>query len=76
MSSISEIMGQGPLYPSSHPTIPSRIFGTDNGAIVSIAILGMFYFCVYRQSLFLFLARWISKMYLSSFSLDCARYYV
>ncbi|XP_045165426.1 uncharacterized protein LOC123529251 isoform X2 [Mercenaria mercenaria] len=41
VSSISEIMGQGPLYPSSHPTIPSRKFGTDNGAVVSIAILGV-----------------------------------
>lgn len=40
-SFISDIMGQGPLFPSSHPNIPSRKLGTDNGAIVTIAVLGI-----------------------------------
>lgn len=30
----------GPLFPSSHPCIPAAVFGTDNGALVSIPILG------------------------------------
>ena len=29
-----------PLFPSSHPCIPAAYFGTDNGALVSIPILG------------------------------------
>ncbi|KAH3893216.1 hypothetical protein DPMN_017359 [Dreissena polymorpha] len=33
-----------PPFPSSHPCIPSRQFGTDNGALVQIAILGVPYF--------------------------------
>ena len=43
VSSITEIMGHGPLFPSSHPSIPSKIFGTDNGAVVSVAILGRYF---------------------------------
>ncbi|XP_052779943.1 uncharacterized protein LOC128217103 [Mya arenaria] len=34
----------GPLFPSSHPCIPSKLFGTDNGELVQIAILGVPYF--------------------------------
>lgn len=29
-----------PLFPSSHPCITAAQFGTDNGAVVSVAILG------------------------------------
>lgn len=32
--------GHVPLFPSSHPCIPASKFGTDNGALVSIPILG------------------------------------
>lgn len=47
VSSISDIIRQHQLFPSSHPSIPSKVFGTDNGAIVSIAILGVpsFHLC-------------------------------
>ena len=42
-----EFEGQncGPIFPSSHPCIPSRQFGSDNGAIVQIAILGITIIC-------------------------------
>lgn len=32
------------IFPSSHPCIPSLTFGTDNGAIVEIPVLGIPYF--------------------------------
>ncbi|KAL4226821.1 hypothetical protein ACF0H5_014799 [Mactra antiquata] len=48
LSTISD-MGRGPLFPSSHPSIPSIKFGTDNGAITSIAILGVPYFHVLNE---------------------------
>ena len=40
-SNISDILTGPTLFPSSHPCIPSKKFGTDNGALVQIAILGI-----------------------------------
>ena len=41
-SSLSERSGSV-IFPSSHPCIESRVFGTDNGALVLVPILGMSY---------------------------------